>query len=39
MIGRAPAINVNEVTGREALAYFDQFQAATFPGIAKGRAV
>ena len=39
MIGRAPAINVNEATGREALAYFDQFQAACFPGIAKGRAV
>ncbi len=39
MIGRAPAINVNEATGREALAYFDQFQAATFPGIARGRAV
>ena len=39
MIGRAPELNVNEVTGREAFAYFDQFQAACFPGIAKGRAV
>jgi phospholipase C len=39
MIGQAPAINVNEATGREALAYFDQFQAACFPGVAKGRAV
>jgi len=39
MIGHAPEINVNEATGREALAYFDQFQAATFPGIARGRTV
>lgn len=37
--GQAPTINVNEVTGREALAYFDQFQATTFPGIARGRTV
>ena len=39
MIGHAPEINVNEATGREALAYFDQLQAATFPGIARGRTV
>ena len=39
MVGQAPDINVNEVTGREALAYFDAFQEATFPGIARGRAV
>jgi phospholipase C len=39
MIGQAPAMNVNEVSGKEALAYFDQFQAATFPGIARGRTV
>jgi phospholipase C len=25
--------------GREALAYFDQFQAACFPGVAKGRTL
>jgi phospholipase C len=39
MTGQAPAMNVNEVTGKEALAYFDHFQAATFPGIARGRTV
>ena len=36
-IGSAPALNVNEITGREAMVFADLFQAMTFPGIAKGR--
>ena len=37
--GKAPTIDVNKITGRETLAYLDEFQATLFPGVAKGRTV